>query len=671
MMEVEPFYEQISGSTPMLVTALLNEFSAVTDYRTLRDTLPRRLAVLLKCRCVIIYLRMDETLQFAAGTFDDTPGWSTSLLTVAHINPIDIHSTVPEAVAWNTRHAVFSSPGSLAPSLVALPLIYRQHTIGVLVAYRNIGTTSSLVTTDIQNKGSRAREAYWSENDGPVLEAVAAIVALLLENTRLLERDRGRIHELSLLNNISSQLSRSLYEFERIQRIVIQRSKEMSHADLCELLQPDILPPPSSWVTLELHTLLFSRFSEQHVAQSSPLLIERPGDGTTSEYLSHLPTQVKTFFAIPLFFSDTSFNTVNRVSRSDTGRARSSNRNGNDSPKVLGVIVGAYYQAWKMRREELVLLQVLASQTSTMLENMHLMKDVMEARNHARKLLQQVLEDQRQKELMEEENRRLDRLATLGEMSANVAHEVRNPLASIKTSMQMLKDDLADDENNNEEAQESVAIVLKEVERLDAIVRDLLLFARPRQLYAGPCNLIELSDHVLHVMAGHCIAAGVVVQRVYHDIPVIHVDAAQIEQVLFNLYMNALQAMPDGGTITITCQAVSTEATLKQRGSNVPVAFGVPIGVYTAKKDWLELSVSDTGMGIAPEQLERLFQPFFTTKAHGIGLGLPITRRLVEDHKGHLLVESQPGHGATFSVRLPIFEGNGEGGVGKRMEDRS
>ncbi len=660
MMEVESFYEQLSVSTPTLVTALLNEFSAVTDYRTLRDTLPRRLAALLKCRCVIIYLRMDETLQFASGTFDDTPGWSTSLLTVAHINPIDIHSTVPEAVAWNNHHAVFSSPRGSTPSLVALPLIYRQHTIGVLVAYRNIGKISSLLSADVQHKVNRTGGACWSENDGPALEAIAGIVALLLENTRLLERDRERIHELSLLNNISSQLSRSLYEFERMQRIVIQRSKEISRADLCELLQPEVSPQTSSWVSPELHALLFLRFSEQQDAQSSPLIIERPGDGTTGEYLSHLPAQVKTFFAIPLFFTDASYS---RVSNGETGRARASNRNGNTATKVLGIIAGAYYQARKMRREELVLLQVLASQTSTMLENMHLMKDVMEARNHARKLLRQVVEDQRQKELMEEENRRLDRLATLGEMSANVAHEVRNPLASIKTSMQMLKDDLADDENNSEEAQESVAIVLKEVERLDAIVRDLLLFARPRQLYAGLCNLIELSDHVLHVMTGQCRAAGVTVQRMYHDIPLIHVDAAQMEQVLFNLYMNALQAMPDGGTLTIACQVVSIDAALKKRGGNLPVTSGVPIGVYTARQDWLELSVSDTGMGIAPEQFERLFQPFFTTKAHGIGLGLPITRRLVEDHRGHLLVESQPGHGATFSVRLPIIESNGDVGV--------
>ena len=102
-----------------------------------------------------------------------------------------------------------------------------------------------------------------------------------------------------------------------------------------------------------------------------------------------------------------------------------------------------------------------------------------------------------------------------------------------------------------------------------------------------------------------------------------------MEQVLFNIYMNALQAMPDGGILTIGCQAVPS---------------------------MLEFSVTDTGVGIPPDQLERIFQPFFTTKAHGIGLGLPITRRLIEDHHGQILVESQLGFGTTITVRLPLTE---------------
>jgi len=242
---------------------------------------------------------------------------------------------------------------------------------------------------------------------------------------------------------------------------------------------------------------------------------------------------------------------------------------------------------------------------------------------------------------LEEEKRRLDRLAALGEMAANVAHEVRNPLASIKTSVQLLLDDLAkssnnpaifNDEESRVEAQESVSIVLKEVERLDAIVRELLMFAKPRQLYRTPCNLLELSDRVLRMIQTQYEEAGIVVNRSYQPVPTLRVDVAQIEQVLMNLYLNAVQAMPDGGVLSISCQEIP---------------------------DWIEIIVSDTGVGISPDQLEHIFQPFFTTKAHGIGLGLPISRRLVEDHHGYMFVESQFGYGTTITVRYPTAKAGG------------
>ena len=148
-----------------------------------------------------------------------------------------------------------------------------------------------------------------------------------------------------------------------------------------------------------------------------------------------------------------------------------------------------------------------------------------------------------------------------------------------------------------------------------------------------------------------------------------------MEQVLFNLYMNALQAMPDGGVLTVSCRVVDTEAAsplrqqaidehangesirLPARGSREirgALELRSSLTTYNEQQRWLEFSVSDTGVGIPTDQLERIFQPFFTTKAHGIGLGLPITRRLIEDHNGYILVESQLGYGATITVRLPL-----------------
>jgi signal transduction histidine kinase len=256
-------------------------------------------------------------------------------------------------------------------------------------------------------------------------------------------------------------------------------------------------------------------------------------------------------------------------------------------------------------------------------------------------------------------------------MAANVAHEVRNPLASIKTSMQMLIDDLgssllADGQGGDvalAEAQESVSVVLKEVERLDMLVRELLLFARPHQLQRVKCNVGALSDHVLQLLQHQCAEANIAVQRVYSFVPPLYADLGQLEQILLNLYMNAVQAMPDGGVLTISCRSRSSEeaindgahaASLQRRQSTVLIQRYNERREWPVK-EWLEIAVHDTGVGIPEDQLERIFQPFFTTKAHGIGLGLAITRRLVEDHGGYILVEGQIGLGATIIVRLPLI----------------
>ena len=318
MMEIEQFPLPTRAlNAPVLVTAILEECSAITDYRTLRDTLPRRLANLLKCRSVLLYQRVDETLQFASGTFDDKPGWSASLLAVAHINPIGLNSDLPEATAWHLRHAVASPAHSLTPRLIAVPLIYRQRAVGVLVAIRGKEGDSGELELDIAFNGREtappqathtARQSssphldYWTADEVQILEAVAGIVALLLENTRLLERDRARIHELSLLNSISSQMNGSLYEWDRMKSIIIQRTREISSTDLCAVLRPSVQTPSSeasTWLTPALQEKLYQYFH----SNTAPLLLERPGESSTSGYFSDLPANVKTLFALPLLSS--------------------------------------------------------------------------------------------------------------------------------------------------------------------------------------------------------------------------------------------------------------------------------------------------------------------------------------------------------------------------------
>jgi len=778
MMEVERQCGKIDTSG--VITTLLSEFSAVADYRTLRDSLPRRLAGLLKCRCVLLYQRSGETLQFVSGSFDDKPGWSASLLAVAHINPISLNSDVPEACAWRERHSIGLPVSS--PTLVATPLIYRQRGIGVLVAKR----------------GKEAEKVYhtahWAGDEMQALDAVAGVVALLLENTRLLERDRERIHELALLNSISSQMTCSMYDLERVRAVIVQRAREISTADLCEIVEPSMAEDAIAWIAPELHAMLFQRFREYH--SLSPVIVERPGsidDPFASDCLKCLPPTIKTLFVVPLLRGGAIGRRGGSLLRGSIGIAR----DGLPEPRVLGFIVGAYHQPWKMKRAEVVLLQVLASQASAVLENIHLMTEVLEARNEARKLLKQVLDDQRTKELilaripsglitadqkgnittfnraaeailgyhpyevsghplhklldlralqpvgegaslaassalldqqrdvlhnvirtgtivtmdrhgreivldiavlplckeqdgqvgtlatftdvtsvhrLEEEKRRLDHLASLGEMAANVAHEVRNPLASIKTSMQLLKEDLflssqttapEQTEGQVEWAQESISVVLQEVDRLDALVRDLLLFAKPCHLHRVRCNIVDMSDQMLKLIESQCVESNIMVHRIYGDLPLIWVDAVQVEQILLNLYINAIQAMPDGGILTVSCHSISADSAIREagdvqapldRGRDSLYSLAIKRIQHPPVQRWLEIAVSDTGTGIPPDQLEHIFQPFYTTKAHGIGLGLAITRRLVEDHGGYIRVEGHYGYGATIAVRLPLVE---------------
>jgi signal transduction histidine kinase len=754
-----------------MLTALLHEFSSVTDYHTLRDSIPQRLAFQLKCRCVLLYFQYEGALQLVASYFEEhgaSPDWSPSLLSVAHMNPLSIHSSAPEACAWRERRLIIV-PGE-DPTFVAVPLIYRQRSIGVLVAVRG--------------QGNVACPEIWNREELLLMDAVASVVALLLENSRLLERDRERIYELSLLNSISSQMNYSLYDIARLRSVVLQRVREIADVDVCALLDTACEANLPDWVSRELWSLLIQQAHEQY--RLAPFVLARSDkqpEYRMNDYLALLPEDIQTFIAMPLY-------SVRKDQGQSLQRAVSA--------KVLGIIVAGYYRPWKMRQEELTLLQILAGQVSTAWENMLLMEEVMEARNEAHRLLLQVLDDQRIKELilesipsglittdsdghittfnraaatalgyhpyevlglslhkilpprhtstlsalentslhsvtlpyeryrlsetggtdqgstdvwhgtvitedryhrelvldvdmitlyndrgervgilttfndmtsmhrLEEEKRRLDRLATLGEMAANVAHEVRNPLASIKTSMQMLRDDLLQQEfpylKQDGWMQESVEVVLKEVERLDILVRDLLLFARPRQLRRMPCDLVALCDQMLNLLHPQFQEVNIDLHRVYEAVPIVWVDVGQMEQVLLNIYKNALQAMPEGGIITIACRCIggrslplparSEPRTGSEQGTGSGQGAGSAQGAIPTV---VELVVSDTGSGIAPDQLAQIFQPFYTTKAHGIGLGLPITRRLIEDHGGSLRVESQLGYGTTITIHLPVL----------------
>jgi signal transduction histidine kinase len=230
---------------------------------------------------------------------------------------------------------------------------------------------------------------------------------------------------------------------------------------------------------------------------------------------------------------------------------------------------------------------------------------------------------------------RAERLASLGEIAASLAHEVKNPLAGIAGAVQVMAEEMPEDDPRKEIMHE----ILTQVHRLDRTVRDLLAFARPGKPDVEPCDIHQVLDRVLILLAENPEAKQMRVVRAYgRDIPCLPADGKQLRQVFLNLILNAVQAMPAGGQITLQ--------TALHNGSGGEGPTGRP--------HMVEVAVADTGPGIPSNVLKDIFTPFVTTKRRGTGLGLSVSRRIVEDHGGRIVAESPAGQGATFRVFLPL-----------------
>ncbi len=221
---------------------------------------------------------------------------------------------------------------------------------------------------------------------------------------------------------------------------------------------------------------------------------------------------------------------------------------------------------------------------------------------------------------------RRERLAALGDMAAALAHEIRNPLNAVSMGLQRLRAEFRPAEA--EEYARLVDLVQGEVRRLNTIMEQFLSLARPLPLKLEPLQAEELLTELAALVEADARSSGVrVALAIPSGLAPIVADRDHLKQVLLNLILNGLQAMPEGGTLRLEAAAT---------------------------RDTLTLTVADTGPGIPPEALPRLFDPYFTTKAKGLGLGLAIARRIVEEHGGRIEVESRPTRGSRFRVALPL-----------------
>ncbi len=300
--------------------------------------------------------------------------------------------------------------------------------------------------------------------------------------------------------------------------------------------------------------------------------------------------------------------------------------------KVIGVIIADNIFTQKyISSDDLKMLMLFANQAAVALENSRLYGSV-----------QQKMEDlaKANKELSEAHKciSRYDVLASLGKISAGVAHEIRNPLNSMVINMELLRQDLESlSPQLTEESLSLINIIQSEIERLEDLVKEFTSYARPSNVLAKEVNIIQIIEQVLRLIKYSEKRHNIKIHKNLSPNPAyILADKDQVKQAILNIILNAIQAMPSGGELYI--ETSYTECA-EDRDTKM-----------------LCLKISDTGKGMNSSTLKRVFEPFFTSKSDGTGLGLSIVERIVSSHKGYMEVESQENQGSVFKIFLPLVK---------------
>jgi two-component system sensor histidine kinase AtoS len=242
-----------------------------------------------------------------------------------------------------------------------------------------------------------------------------------------------------------------------------------------------------------------------------------------------------------------------------------------------------------------------------------------------------VMRDITERKRVEQSLQRAEQMKIVGEWAAGLAHEIKNPLAGIKASIEML----AQEANISEEDKHLVNKAIDEIKRIELLIKSLLNFAKPPKPQFVLTNINEIFTKSIDFSLQHpslLLNSSLkfqIIRNFDNNIPKIWADPMQLQQVFLNLLLNAIEAMPKGGTLSLKTN-------------------------HNPEKNTVEIEISDTGKGIANEMIDTIFQPFVTTKRKGTGLGLAITRRLIEQQGGTISVKSHPGQGTVFYLSLRV-----------------
>ncbi len=238
---------------------------------------------------------------------------------------------------------------------------------------------------------------------------------------------------------------------------------------------------------------------------------------------------------------------------------------------------------------------------------------------------------------------RMDRMASLGALSSGIAHEIRNPLAGIKAMVQSLEEQL----DNDKLKMEFIQRILRQVNRLEKLLRSFFSYASPIRPDPVPARIVKIVEEVLPLIDRKLMEKKIKIRQIYApDLADVFVDSSQIQQVLLNLFLNAIDAMPNGGFLEIAAQnALHTEPVVDRRNPYVGLL----------SDSFIQIEIRDTGIGISEKVCKKIFDPFYTTKSSGTGLGLSIVYQIIKEHGGRIDVQSKENEGTVFTILLPTY----------------
>ncbi|MCP4539226.1 MAG: PAS domain S-box protein [Chloroflexi bacterium] len=456
-------------------------------------------------------------------------------------------------------------------SILSIPLWVKDHIIGVL----------QIVDTRVDR---------FDVTDLELLEPLAANAAIAIENAQLYEETSRRLAETNVLQNVMLAAAATL-DFDQVLIRAIQSIRRTLNIEYVNLVLPD-----ESGEHLVVHPSLVG-FAPP-VGEDIRLPLE--GSVCGQVYTTGQPVLIRNTLQSPDYFELVS------------GLASELCVPVQVDSRIIAILNAESPEPDAFTKDDLHLFEAIAAQLGTVMKN----AQVYEAEREQRKLV-----EQSQAQLVQSE-----KLAATGRLSASLAHEINNPLQAIHNSLQLVLGFPLEPE----EEREYLRMADEEVERLVEIVTRILEFARPSRRGKQPIEINDTVEKTLALTGKYFQHRHITIRRHLADgLPPVAAVSGELEQVFLNILLNAVDAMPNGGSLHVSS--------------------------YLVEDDRLTVSFSDSGVGIPPEHLGRIFEPFFSTKEGGTGLGLSISHGMIEQHGGEITVQSTAGEGTTFTVWLPVL----------------